>query len=103
MYSHETQEKKYTFMLFLFECQRDCIPSCFCFRCQRQCPLKKYNLTAIAIWRGEVRQAHPDEHFGYSKHGQGNAAVVQMDDKKDGRGHQWVGIGYTASSRCTTD
>ena len=52
---------------------------------------KKSNLNAIATWRGEVRQ-----DFGYSKHGQGNGAVAQMDDKRDGREDQWVGIGYTA-------
>ena len=60
-------------------------------------------MTAIAMWRGEVMRSHPDRHFGYSKHGQGNGAVAQMDDNRDGRGDQWVGIGYTASSRCTTD
>ena len=58
---------------------------------------KKSNLTAIATWRGEVREAHPHGHFGISKHGQGNGAVA------DGRGDQWVGIGYTTSSNCTTD
>ena len=59
---------------------------------------EKSNLTAIATWRGEVRQTHSYGHFGYSKHGQGNAAVAQMDDNRGSRGNQWVDIGYTAST-----
>ena len=39
-------------------------------------------------------------HFGYSKYGQGNEAVAHMDDNRDKRGYQWVGIGYTANSKC---
>ena len=50
-----------------------------------------------------MRQTHSHGHFGYSTHGQGNGAMAQMDDNWSGRGHQWVGIGYTASSRCTID
>ena len=64
---------------------------------------KKTNLTTIATRRGEMRQTHSHGHFGYSKHGQGNGAVTQMDDNKDRRGDQWVGIGYTTSSMCTID
>ena len=59
-------------------------------------------LTAIAAWRAEVRQTHPYRHFGYSKHLQGNGAVDEMDDNRDRRGDHWVGIGYAASSRCST-
>ena len=55
---------------------------------------KKTNLTAIATRRGDLRQTHPHGHFGYSKHGQGNGAVAQMDDNRNGRGDQWVGIGW---------
>ena len=50
-----------------------------------------------------MRQTHSHGHFGYSKHGQGNGAMVQMDDNNDRRGDQWVGIGYTASSKCAID
>ena len=35
-----------------------------------------------------MRQAHPHGHFGYSKHGQGNGAVVRMNDNRDGRGEE---------------
>ena len=52
---------------------------------------KDSTLTAIATWRGEVRQAHTHRHFGYSKHRQGNGAVAQMmDDNRDGRGGQLI-------------
>ena len=54
-------------------------------------------MTAIATWRGEIRQTYPHGHLGYSTHGRGNGAVAQMDDKRDRRGDQWVGIGHTAS------
>ena len=64
---------------------------------------KKSNLTAIATWRGEVRQTHSHGHLGYSKHGQGNRVVEQMDGNRDKSGDQWMGIGYTAGNRCTTD
>ena len=45
-----------------------------------------------------MRQTQPQGHFGYSTHGQGNGAVVQMDDNTEKRGNQWVGIGYTTNT-----
>ena len=44
---------------------------------------KKSNLTAITAGRGEVMQTHSHGNFGYSKHGQGNGAVAQMNGNKD--------------------
>ena len=101
---HELYKKTY-FLLFFFKCRCECTPSFFFFFSVSASAdaKKKSNLITIATWRGEVRQALPQGHFGYSKHGQGNGAVAEMDDNKDGRGDQWVGIGYTASSRCTTN
>ena len=42
-----------------------------------------------------MRQTHSHRHFEDYKHGQGNGAVAHMDDNRDRRGDQLVGIGYT--------
>ena len=50
-----------------------------------------------------MRQTHFHGNFGYPNQGKRIGAVAQMEDNKHRRGDQWVGIGYTASSKCTTN
>ena len=79
------------------------VPPEFFFGVSTSADRGKSNLTAIATWTGEMRPTHSHIHFGYSKHGQGNGAVLPMDDNKHRSGDQWVGIEYTTKSKCTTD
>ena len=51
-----------------------------------------------------MRLTHSHGHLGYSKHGQGNRAVAQMDDKKirvkrEGYKEEPFPIGYTAPKK----